>query len=82
MCLFQEVFKLVSEYLVGICQLAEYFHQLVYMDLVNSCVHFNVTHIRGDVPVWDDSVHTVVSCISCTHILGEIEVWIIVCNFS
>ena len=57
-----------------------FFHQMVHMYLVLGCGHCQVTQCRGNSPVRYHRIHAVISCISCTQILSEIEAMILVCE--
>ena len=49
-------------------------HHLFHMDMFRSCGHLQVIQYGGDAPARDHSVCAVISCISCTQNLSELEV--------
>ena len=75
---FSKLFNLVSKGLVDLRQLADCCHHLVHVALVRGCSHFQVIQCGGNVMGWDHIFIAVISHISCTQLLGEIEVIVLV----
>ena len=71
-------FDLVPEDLVLLCQLADCFHKLVPVALIRGCNQYNVIERGGYARGMDHSAHAVISCISYTQLLVELEIVIFV----
>ena len=74
------MFNLVPHDLVDLLQLVNFSHQLVDMALVHGRGNGNVIKCGGYIPSRYYIVYTVISCLSCTQIMGELEVVISVCK--
>ena len=82
-CIFlSKLLDLVSKDLVCLCHMIDFFHLMIYVDLVCGCNHCEVIQRGGDLPGRDHIVCAMISNLSCDQLLGELEVGIFVCKKS
>ena len=70
----KQLFDLVPKYFLCLFHMEDCCHHMVDVDLVCFCSQYKVVDHGGYIYGWDHIVRAVISHVSCTQLLGELEV--------